>query len=71
MKLAKTPTIAEPLTDQDLRDLNRASYMLGQLLFQLDKAQAAGRDVTDLRLRRDDLADQVTKIKQVYFPSAQ
>jgi hypothetical protein len=67
----KAPTIAEPLTDQDLRDLNRAQYILNQLLPQLDKAEAAGRDVTDLRLRRDDLASQVAQIKAAYFPSAQ
>lgn len=69
--MAKAPTIAEPLTDQDLRDLNRAQYILNQLLPQLDRAEAAGRDVTDLRLRRDDLASQVAQIKQAYFPSAQ
>lgn len=69
--MAKQPTIAEPLTDQDLRDLNRAQYILNQLLPQLDKAEAAGRDVTDLRLRRDDLASQIAQIKQAYFPQAQ
>jgi hypothetical protein len=68
--MAKSPTIADPLTDQDLRDLNRAQYILNQLLAQLDKAEAAGRDVTDLRLRRDDLADQIAKLKVTYFPSA-
>ncbi len=69
--MAKSPTIAEPLTDQDLRDLNRAQYVLNQLLPQLDKAKAAGRDVTDLQLRRDDLADQVAKLKAAYFPASQ
>jgi hypothetical protein len=69
--MAKQPTVADPLTDQDLRDLNRAQYILNQLLPQLDKAQSAGRDVTDLRLRRDDLADQITKLKAAYFPSSQ
>jgi hypothetical protein len=67
--MARQPTIADPLTDTDLRDLNRAQYILNQLLPQLDKAQAAGRDVTDLRLRRDDLADQITKLKASYFPT--
>jgi hypothetical protein len=68
--MPKAPTIAEPLTDQDLRDLNRAQYILNQLLPQLDKAEAAGRDVADLRLRRDDLASQVAQIKAAYFPQA-
>ena len=68
--MATQPTIASPLTDADLRDLNRAQYVLNQLLPQLDKAQAAGRDVTDLRLRRDDLADQIVKLKAAYFPSS-
>jgi hypothetical protein len=68
--VAATPTVASPLTDADLRDLNRAQYILNQLLPQLDKAQAAGRDVTDLRLRRDDLADQISKLKAAYFPAS-
>lgn len=69
--MAATPTVASPLTDTDLRDLNRAQYILNQLLPQFDKATAAGRDVTDLRLRRDDLADQVTKLKAAYFGASQ
>ena len=64
------PTIAEPLTKDDLAALNRAGYILAQLLQQFDKAQAAGRDITDLILRRDDLANQVAMIKKAYFPSS-
>ena len=69
--MATNPTIAEPLTKDDLAALNRAGYILAQLLTQFDKAQAAGRDITDLILRRDDLANQVAQIKKAYFPSAQ
>jgi len=66
MARAAAPTLTEPLSAQDIRDLNTAQYKLNQLLQALDKAEAAGRDVTDYRLRRDDLADQVAKIKSVY-----
>jgi hypothetical protein len=69
--VAKTATIAQPLTDSDLTDINRAQYILNQLLAQLDKAEQAGRDVTDLRLRRDDLANQIAQIKSAYFPQSQ
>lgn len=69
--MAKAPTIPDPVSEQDLRDLNRAQYILNQLLPQLDKARAAGRDVTELELRRDDLADQVAKLKASYFPTSQ
>jgi hypothetical protein len=69
--MVKSPTVAEPLTDQDLKDLNRAQYILNMMLPQLDKARAAGRDVTDLQLRRDDLADQVLKLKATYYPGSQ
>ncbi len=69
--MATTPTVAEPLTKQDLTDLNKAQYLLNQLIPQLEKAAAAGRDVTDLQLRRDDLAAQVAQLKAAYFPSSQ
>ncbi len=68
--MAATPTIAEPLTQQDLKDLNKAQYLLNQLIPQLEKAAAAGRDVTDLQLRRDDLAAQVQQLKAAYFPAS-
>ena len=67
---AANPTVAEPLTKDDLSALNRAGYILNQLLSQFDKAKAAGRDITDLELRRDDLAQQVQQIKAAYFPTA-
>ena len=67
---AANATIAEPLTKDDLSALNRAQYILNQLLSQFDKVRAAGRDITDLELRRDDLASQVNQIKAAYFPNA-
>jgi hypothetical protein len=69
--VAKAASVAEPLTDQDYRDLNRAEYIVNQLLPQLDKARLAGRPVSDLQLRRDDLASQVTQIKGQYYPGRQ
>jgi hypothetical protein len=65
-----SPTAAEPLTKDDLAKLNRAGFLLADLLTQFDKAKAAGRDVTDLEMRRDDLANQVSLIKGAYFPNA-
>lgn len=63
------PAFADPLTDADYRDLNKAAYLLNQLLPQIDKAKAAGRDVSEYELRRDDLAQQVDLLKRTYFPS--
>jgi hypothetical protein len=68
---AATPTVASPLTDQDLRDLNRAQYIVNVALPFLDKMEAAGRDVTDLRLRRDDIANLIGKLKAAFYPSSQ
>jgi hypothetical protein len=67
---ASNPTVVDPLDKNDLVALNKAGYLLNQLLAQFDKATAAGRDITDLQLRRDDLADQVVKIKAAYFPTS-
>jgi hypothetical protein len=70
MASSANPTVADPLDKNDLAALNKAGYLLNQLLAQFDKATAAGRDITDLQLRRDDLADQVAKIKAAYFPTS-
>jgi hypothetical protein len=69
MVTAKLPTLADPLSEIDLRDLNRAQYILAQLIQKLERAKEAGRDVTDIEIRRDQLAAEVEKLKRVYFPS--
>lgn len=62
------PQVGNPLTSADGRELNRAEYLLNQLIEKLDLATAAGRDVEALRMRRDDIARQVADLKRVYFP---
>jgi len=64
------PTIAEPLDKNDIAALNKAGYLLSQLLEQFAKARAAGRDITDLELRRDALAEEAALIKKAYSPGS-
>lgn len=59
-----------PLTDRDKQQLDQALYLLNQMLPKLDQAERAGRDVTALRMRRDDLANQAAQIKAAYFPGS-
>ena len=69
--MAVNPTLASPLTNADLAQLNRALYLINQLQSQFDKASAAGFDVTEMRLRAQDLQTQTESIKAAYFPSSQ
>lgn len=57
-----------PLKDADLRNINRALYELNELIDQLDKAERAGIDCTECRLRRDDLVAKLSAVKNEYFP---
>lgn len=61
------PSLDKPLNSANLRDLNQSEYLLNQMVTYLDQAEQAGRDVEALRLRRDDLARQVSDLKRVYF----
>jgi hypothetical protein len=66
--MAALPQIGSPLTAANGRELNTSEFLLNQLIDALDKAESAGRDMTALRLRRDDIARQVGDLKRVYFP---
>lgn len=65
--MATNPTLAAPLTDADYRKLNQAQFMMNQLLTRLDQAEAAGIDVTEQRLRRDDISEQIDRLKRAFF----
>jgi hypothetical protein len=59
-----------PLSQADLKLLNQALYKLSEAVHAMDKAEAAGIDVSDQRLMQQDLLTQLVAIKQTYFPGA-
>jgi hypothetical protein len=59
-----------PLSQADLKLLNQALYKLSEAVQAMDKAEAAGIDVSDQRLMQQDLLTQLVAIKQTYFPGA-
>ncbi len=62
------PARAEPLTETDLADINRALERLEDSERLIAKAQIAGIDVTPFRDRSRDTKDRLLKIKQAFFP---
>lgn len=70
MAIADQPS--EPvLKPGDLKLANQALWKLEQALHIIDQADRAGIDTTSVRQIRDDIFDQVSRIKAVYFPGAQ
>lgn len=59
-----------PLAQADLKLLNQALFKLSEAVHAMDQAEAAGVDVSDLRVMHQDLLSQITAIKQTYFPGA-
>lgn len=59
------------LRPADLKLANQALWKLEQALHIIDQAERAGIDVSAVRPIRDDVFDQVSRIKAVYFPGAQ
>ena len=59
---------AEPLTETDLDDLNRALARLKGADDLIAKAQQAGIDVEPFRQRARETEDRLRKIKQAFFP---
>lgn len=57
-----------PLKDSDLKNINRALFNLNELLSELERADKAGIDISEHRLRRDDLEAKLMGLKNAYFP---
>lgn len=57
-----------PLSNADRLTLDKALYNLSQAVVQMDRAEAAGIDMSDLRQQHAQLYDDLMKRKSVYFP---
>lgn len=57
-----------PLKEADLKSLNKAIFMLNDMINELDKAKKAGIDVEEIEIRRIDLANKLSAMKEAYFP---
>ena len=57
-----------PLGDRDLDDIRLQMKNLEEAERQIEKAMNAGLDVTAQRAQAKQLREQLTRIKQTYFP---
>jgi len=57
-----------PLTDQDLKDLDKALADSGDADSLIEQAQLAGFDVGVFRTRNREAREQLTRIKRTFFP---
>lgn len=59
---------ANPLKDADLKHINKALYLLNEMIGHIEKAKCAGIDCAEADLRREDMTQKLMAIKQAYFP---
>jgi len=59
---------AEPLTETDLEDINRALSRLDDAETLMVKAQTAGIDIEAFRQKARENKDRLLAIKQSFFP---
>ena len=57
-----------PLTDQDLVDLDKALEDSRDADVLIEQAQRAGLDVEVFRTRNTDARERLTRIKRTFFP---
>ena len=57
-----------PLTDQDLEDLNKALDDSRDADSLIEQAQRAGLDVEAFRVRNREARERLGRIKQTFFP---
>lgn len=60
--------VQNPLTDQDLTDLNKALDDSKDADELIEMAQRAGLDVEAFRGRNREARERLTRIKQTFFP---
>lgn len=63
--------IENPLTEQDLANINAALVQADQAKGLLRKAQAAGFDMPDLDADIAKARDRLVKIKRTFFPGSE
>ena len=59
---------ANPLKDADLKHINKALYLLNEMITHIEKAKCAGIDCEEADLRREDMTQKLMAVKTVYFP---
>lgn len=57
-----------PLKDADLKHINKALYLLNEMITHIEKAKCAGIDCEEADLRREDMTQKLLAIKTAYFP---
>jgi hypothetical protein len=57
-----------PLKDADLKHINKALYLLNEMIGHIEKAKCAGIDCEEADLRREDMTQKLMAIKTAYFP---
>ena len=57
-----------PLKDADLKHINKALYLLNEMIGHIEKAKCAGIDCEEADLRREDMTQKLMAVKSVYFP---
>jgi hypothetical protein len=59
---------ANPLKDADLKHINKALYLLNEMITHIEKAKCAGIDCEEADLRREDMTQKLMAVKSAYFP---
>jgi hypothetical protein len=57
-----------PLKDADLKHINKALYLLNEMIGHIEKAKCAGIDCEEADLRREDMTQKLMAVKTAYFP---
>ena len=57
-----------PLKDADLKHINKALYLLNEMIGHIERAKCAGIDCEEADLRREDMTQKLMAVKTAYFP---
>jgi len=65
------PTVetALSLTDRDRKLVNGALASLSRAVLEIDRAELAGRDVTEYRARLTEIRQNLLTLKRAYWPA--
>lgn len=69
--MATKPITESPLSANDLRELNKAQFLVNAMVEKMDRAERAMTDVSHIREFRQSIADQIAAIKREYFTGQQ
>ena len=60
---------AVSLTDRDRKLINGALASLSRAVLEIDRAELAGRDVTEYRARLTEIRQNLLTLKRAYWPA--